>query len=95
MLTEDGVQNIEMGWYSEARFNAINKETAFGAAPDICIHYLIEEGINKALNRKMWLMSRAGTTENWQVYPNGKISVKKNNEFSHYLIESKHHNLFK
>jgi hypothetical protein len=85
--TEDGVQHIDLGWFSEARFNSVNKEKAFSAAPDICIHLRKDDGVDKALNRKMWLMSRSGATENWHIFPDGRIAVKKNHEFATPLIE--------
>jgi ABC-type polysaccharide/polyol phosphate transport system ATPase subunit len=87
VLTEDGIQHIEMGWFSEARFNSVNKEKAFGAAPDICIHLRKDDGVDKALNRRMWLMSRAGATENWNLFPDGRIAVKKNHEFATPLFQ--------
>lgn len=87
ILTEDGIQHIELGWFSEARFNSVNKENAFGVAPDICIYIRRDEGVDKSIGRKIWLMSRAGATENWHVFPDGRVAVKKNHEFATPLIK--------
>ena len=83
----DGIQHIDLGWFSETRFQSVNKESAFSSAPDVCIHLHRDTGVDKAIARKIWLMSRAGATENWHIFPDGRITVNKNHEFATPLTQ--------
>lgn len=87
--TKDGIQHVELGWYSESRFSALNKEKSFEAAPEICIQILSEDKISKQIFQKNQLMSRAGASENWLVQPNGRVIVEKKHENSKPIVSDK------
>lgn len=83
--TIDGIQKIELGWFSEARYASILKESSFSAAPDICIHFLQEKNKNNLVLRRARHLSRAGACENWHISPNGEVEIIKTNEYSSLL----------
>lgn len=86
--TEDSVQHVDVGWFSDTRLSAGEKTHAFQVAPEICVFFQRDCEVDKSITRKMWLLSRKGSAEQWRVLPDGRIVVKRAHQNAAPLVGS-------
>jgi Uma2 family endonuclease len=65
LSTLDGVKAIDVGWYSEERFQSVRGQTVFELAPEICVEVLSPRNTKEEMRTKRELYFEAGADECW------------------------------
>jgi len=71
--TIDGVKVADVGWYSEQRFAAIDGQSVFETAPEICVEVLSPGNSETEMRLKRQLYFEAGASEVWLCNPDGSM----------------------
>ncbi len=72
--TIDGVKAVDVGWYSDDRFNKLDGQTAFEIAPEICVEILSPSNTPSEMNTKRQLNFQSGASEVWFCQTDGSMT---------------------
>lgn len=72
--TIDGVKVCDVCWYSDERFSEVEGQTAFEAAPEICVEVLSPSNTETEIRTKRQLYFEAGAEEVWLCNLDGSMS---------------------
>jgi Uma2 family endonuclease len=72
--TLDGVKAVDVGWYSEQRFQTVRGQLAFEVAPEICVEVLSPRNSEAEMRTKRELYFEAGADECWICNLSGQMS---------------------
>ncbi len=72
--TLDGVKAVDVGWYSENRFQTVRGQLAFERAPEICVEVLSPLNSEAEMRTKRELYFEAGADECWICDLDGQMS---------------------
>lgn len=74
IITSDGVRLADVGWYSSDRFARVRGESAFSAAPEICVEILSPSNTAIEMEVKRRLYHEAGCLEFWTCDGEGEMA---------------------
>lgn len=69
--TLDGVKAVDVGWYSDCRFESVRSHDVFETAPEICVDVLSPSNTAAEIKHKKELYFDAGACEVWLCLTNG------------------------
>ncbi len=79
MLTSDGVNAVDVGWYSMLRHRQVAGQTACEIAPEICVEILSPSNTPNEIENKFRLYFDAGAEECWVCDLKGNMTYHTKN----------------